>query len=40
VDGSAPLTVSLNEIDRGAVALAGGKGANRDDLMQAGFRVP
>jgi len=40
VDGSAPLTVSLGEIDRGAVALAGGKGANLGDLMQAGFRVP
>ena len=40
VDGSAPLTVSLSEIDRGAVALAGGKGANLGDLMQAGFRVP
>src|SRR5947209_6281807 len=40
VDGSAPLTVALAEIDRGDVALAGGKGANLGDLMQAGFRVP
>jgi len=40
VDGSGPLTVSLGEIDRGAVALAGGKGANLGDLIQAGFRVP
>lgn len=40
MDGSAPLTVSLGEIDRGAVALAGGKGANLGDLMKAGFPVP
>jgi pyruvate,water dikinase len=40
VDGKAPLTVSLAEIDRGAVALAGGKGANLGDLVQAGFPVP
>jgi len=40
VDGTAPLTVSLAEIDRGAVALAGGKGANLGDLVQAGFPVP
>ncbi len=40
MDGTAPLTVSLAEIDRGAVALAGGKGANLGDLVQAGFPVP
>ncbi|HMC68332.1 MAG TPA: PEP/pyruvate-binding domain-containing protein, partial [Mycobacteriales bacterium] len=40
MDAPARLTVSLGEIDRGAVAMAGGKGANLGDLMQAGFRVP
>jgi pyruvate,water dikinase len=40
VDGAAPLTVSLAEIDRGAVALVGGKGANLGDLARAGFPVP
>ena len=40
MDGTAPLTVSLAEIDRDAVALAGGKGANLGDLLQAGFLVP
>src|SRR5947207_14069721 len=40
VDGAAPLTVYLAEIDRGAVALAGGKGANLGDLARAGFPVP
>lgn len=36
----APLTVSLAEVDRGDVALAGGKGANLGDLARAGFQVP
>ena len=40
MEGAAPLTVSLAEIDRYAVALAGGKGANLGDLAQAGFPVP
>jgi len=40
VDGAAPLTVNLAEIDRGAVALVGGKGANLGDLARAGFPVP
>jgi rifampicin phosphotransferase len=40
VDGSAPLTISLAEIDRGALDLAGGKGANLGDLLRAGFPVP
>src|SRR5438094_5151238 len=40
VDGAAPLTVYLAEIDRGAVALVGGKGANLGDLARAGFPVP
>jgi phosphohistidine swiveling domain-containing protein len=40
VDGAAPLTVSLAEIDRGAVALVGGKGANLGDLVRASFPVP
>jgi len=40
VNGAAPLTVYLPEIDRGAVALAGGKGANLGDLARAGFPVP
>ncbi|TMG10943.1 MAG: phosphoenolpyruvate synthase, partial [Chloroflexi bacterium] len=34
------MTVYLPEIDRGAVALAGGKGANLGDLARAGFPVP
>src|SRR2546425_4172528 len=40
VDGAAPLTVCLAEIDRGAVALVGGKGANLGGLAKAGFPVP
>jgi phosphohistidine swiveling domain-containing protein len=40
VDGVSPLTINLAEIDRRAVALAGGKGANLGDLIQAGFPVP
>ena len=40
VDGAAPLTVNLAEIDRRAVALAGGKGANLGELVQAAFPVP
>src|SRR5690242_20086535 len=40
VHPAAPLTVSLAEIDRGDVALAGGKGANLGDLVRAGFPVP
>jgi phosphohistidine swiveling domain-containing protein len=40
VDGAAPLTVNLADIDRSAVALAGGKGANLGDLLQSGFPVP
>lgn len=40
MDGAAPLTVSLAEIDRHAVALAGGKGANLGELVQAGLPVP
>ena len=40
MDGPAPLTVNLSDIDRGAGALAGGKGANLGDLAQAGFPVP
>ena len=40
MDGAAPLTVNLAEIDRGAVALVGGKGANLGDLARAGFPVP
>ncbi len=40
VDGAAPLTVYLAEIERGAVALVGGKGANLGDLARAGFPVP
>src|SRR5438132_4137439 len=40
VDGAAPLTVNLADIDRGAVALVGGKGANLGDLARAGFPVP
>src|SRR2546427_11679660 len=40
MDGAAPLTVDLAEVDRGAVALAGGKGANLGDLARAGFPVP
>jgi pyruvate,water dikinase len=40
VDGAAPLTVKLAEIDRRGVALAGGKGANLGELVQAGFPVP
>ncbi|TMG27323.1 MAG: hypothetical protein E6H97_06880, partial [Chloroflexi bacterium] len=34
------MTVNLAEIDRGAVALVGGKGANLGDLARAGFPVP
>src|SRR5205814_10562800 len=40
VDGAAPLTVNLAEVDRGAVALVGGKGANLGDMARAGFPVP
>jgi len=40
VDGAAPLTIYLAEIDRGAVALVGGKGANLGELARAGFPVP
>jgi rifampicin phosphotransferase len=40
VDGEAPLTVNLADIDRRAIALAGGKGANLGDLLRAGFPVP
>src|SRR5438552_2512906 len=40
VNGAAPLTVYLAEIDRGAVALVGGKGANLGELLRAGFPVP
>lgn len=40
MDGPAPLTINLADIDRRAVALAGGKGANLGDLLQAGFPVP
>ena len=36
----APLTVRLADIDRGALASAGGKGANLGDLIRAGFPVP
>jgi pyruvate,water dikinase len=32
--------VSLSELDRGDVALAGGKGANLGELARAGFPVP
>ena len=40
MDRAAPLTVDLAEIDRSAVALVGGKGANLGDLARAGFPVP
>ena len=40
MDGEAPLTVYLAKIDRSAVALVGGKGANLGDLVRAGFPVP
>jgi rifampicin phosphotransferase len=40
VDGAAPLTVHLADIDRRDAALVGGKGANLGDLAQAGFPVP
>src|SRR5216117_2397489 len=40
VDGAAPLTIYLAEIDRGAVALVVGKGANFGELARAGFPVP
>ena len=40
MDGEAPLTVNLAEIDRRTIALAGGKGANLGDLLRAGFPVP
>ena len=40
MDGAAPLTVNLADIDRGAVALVGGKGANLGELARAGFPVP
>src|SRR5438067_13822952 len=40
MDSAAPLTVNLAEVDRGAVALVGGKGANLGDLARAGFPVP
>ena len=36
----AGLAVVLADIDRSAVGLAGGKGANLGDLAQAGFPVP
>src|SRR5436190_2425936 len=40
MDGAAPLTVDLAEVDRNAVALVGGKGANLGDLARAGFPLP
>src|SRR5437867_12407710 len=40
MDGAAPLTVDLAEVDRNALALVGGKGANLGELARAGFPVP
>jgi phosphohistidine swiveling domain-containing protein len=37
---SSPLVLPLADLDRGRLALAGGKGANLGELVRAGFRVP
>ena len=34
------LVASLTDLERGSLALAGGKGANLGELMKAGFHVP
>jgi phosphoenolpyruvate synthase/pyruvate phosphate dikinase len=35
-----PLILSLRELERGDIAIAGGKGANLGELIRAGFPVP
>src|SRR5438045_3597907 len=35
-----PLVLPLGELDRGKLAVAGGKGANLGELIRAGFPVP
>ncbi len=40
VSGAPPLVVPLQELGRGDLAVAGGKGANLGELIRAGFSVP
>ncbi len=35
--GALPLTLQLEELGRGDLAVAGGKGANLGELIRAGF---
>ena len=37
---SLPLTVDFKDIDKGDVALVGGKNANLGEMIKAGFPVP
>jgi len=37
---SDPLTLTFDQVDRGSLALVGGKGANLGELTRAGFPVP
>lgn len=37
---AAPLVLTLDHLDRSSVPVAGGKGANLGELVQAGFPVP